>query len=176
MGFLILLFVYDAWCCERVEALLKGLKEWLSISQKRAEQGMIVLYLALSLLGCWSTKPLLMGVDSVTFGGIAYLMYTIMHGAPRATRIFARYSISGTIFRLLLQAFIWCIVALNLLLALHHPNNFATTVAQVVYLLFFYATDIHSGGESGRRRKLALAELKKMFGTEWIPKPVLEPK
>lgn len=30
--------------------------------------------------------------------------------------------------------------------------------------------------ERGRRRKAALAELKKMFGTEWIPKPLLEPR
>ena len=57
----------------------------------------------------------------------------------------------------------------------HRFVDFTCGTAQLVYLVFFYMTDIASNGERGRKRKLALAELKKLFGAEWIPKPVTVP-
>jgi hypothetical protein len=58
----------------------------------------------------------------------------------------------------------------------HRITDRCTAIAQIVYLVFFYAADIRSDGTPGRRRKLALAELKKLFGAAWIPKPALEPE
>ena len=56
------------------------------------------------------------------------------------------------------------------------PSASNIAVAQIVYVVFIYMTDITSNGERGRRRKLSWAKIKELFGTVWIPKPLLTPQ
>jgi hypothetical protein len=165
---------YDAWFFHSVEGLLKWLDEWLSISQKYAERGMIALYIVLTVIPPkWTLSVVLVKIAAAFC--ISPLMW-LMHIRPAAIRRYTQGSRFQAVNRLILQG-VFGVMAAAVLFALPHQwTDVPTAVAQVVYVVFFYATDITSEGERGRRRKAALAELKKMFGTEWIPKPLLEPR
>ena len=165
---------YDAWFFHSVEGLLKWLDEWLSISQKYAERGMIALYIVLTVIPPkWTLSVVLVKIAAAFC--ISPLMW-LMHIRPAAIRRYTQGSRFQAVNRLILQG-VFGVMAAAVLFALPHQwTDVPTAVAQVVYVVFFYATDITSDGERGRRWKAALAELKKMFGTEWIPKPLLEPR
>jgi hypothetical protein len=165
---------YDAWFFHRVEGLLKWLDEWLSISQKYAERGMIALYLVLTLPPAKWTLSLVL-VKIICALSIGTLMW-MLHKRPAVVRKYTQRSRFEAVNRIILQG-VFGVMAAAVLFALPHQwTDVPTALAQVVYVVFFYATDITSDGERGRRRKAALAELKKMFGTEWIPKPLLVPR
>jgi len=165
---------YDAWFFHSVEGLLKWLDEWLSISQKHAEQSMIALYLILTMIPPkWTLSVVLVKIAEAFC--ISPLMW-LMHIRPAAIRRYTQGSRFQAVNRLILQGVFGVIAAVVFFMSPHQWTDAPMAVAQVVYVVFFYATDITSDGERGRRRKAALAELKKMFGTEWIPKPLLEPR
>lgn len=172
IAFLKLLIAYDAWCVGRVEALLKGLEEWLSISQKRAERGMIAVYMLLVAVPSSWTLGIVIAQIGVA-AGMGYMMWTL-HRRPAAVRERSRQYLLPALFRVLMQAFTGSIMAILFLLPPHRLCYYAAGSAQAAYLLFFYMIDIHSGGERGQRRRLAWAELKKLFGAEWIPRPAPE--
>jgi hypothetical protein len=164
----------DTWLEGRVEALLLWLEEWFSVSQKWAERGTMAVYIALILVPR-SLEPAQIGLKL----GLALLVGSMMwflHRKPEAVRRLARRDPMFGVVRAVIAAFM---VFLSAEIALMPPHNTATAasgLAQVVYLVFFYMTDITSGGECGRKRKLALEELKKMFGDlAWIPKPAQVP-
>ena len=172
------LIAYDRWCLDRVEALLKSLEEWFSISQKRAEQGMIAIYTVLSVVGCFTLKTLPLSVrceSFVVFLGLAWLMYVTMHRRSAWERRLLRYMKIGPVYRMFLQMIILYTMAINLFASPHYPSDLITAAAQLVFLLFCLSTCICSDGKRGRKRKLALAKLKELFGSEWIPKPVSVP-
>ena len=165
---------YDAWFFHSVEALLKWLDEWLSISQKCAERGMIVLYVLLTMTPPkWTLIVIMVKIVSAVMIGI--LMWSI-HRRPASIRKYVQRSHFESKNRLITQGIFGLLIVGILFEPPHYWTDVLMAVAQVVYVVFFYATDITSDGERGRRRKAALAELKKMFGTEWIPKPLLEPR
>jgi hypothetical protein len=165
---------YDAWCCESVQGLLKWLDEWLSISQKYAERSMIVLYVLLVLIPSdWKWATIL---SRVICGPWVGWMMWILHRRPAATRKFWEKSQSLALCRIVLQCGLGLVVVFILAAPPYTWSNIPLALAQVVYVVFFYATDITSDGGHGKRRKLFLAELKKMFGTEWIPKPMVVPR
>ena len=171
------LVAYDEWFAGRVEALLKWLEEWLSISQKYAERGMIILYLALMEL-----QPSVKGTIWLR-AGIVILMFCVLwwlHRRPFANRGTTKRYPFAAVSRVLIQAFLLLVAAdffVFYFFALpHSPSLIGTGAAQIVYLVFIYMTDIASNGERGRRRRLAWEELKKLFGTEWIPKPLPVPQ
>jgi hypothetical protein len=165
---------YDAWFFHRVEGLLKWLDEWLSISQKYAERGMIALYLVLTLPPAKWTLSLVL-VKIICALSLGTLMW-MLHKRPAAVRKYTQRSRFEAVNRIILQGVFGVILVAVLFAPPHQWTDVPTALAQVVYVVFFYATDITSDGERGRRRKAALAELKKMFGTEWIPKPLLVPR
>jgi|GEM_PF-2219376 archaellum biogenesis protein FlaJ (TadC family) len=165
---------YDAWFFHRVEGLLKWLDEWLSISQKYAERGMIALYLVLTLPPAKWTLSLVL-VKIICALSLGTLMW-MLHKRPAAVRKYTQRSRFEAVNRIILQGVFGVILVAVLFAPPYQWTDVPTALAQVVYVVFFYATDITSDGERGRRRKAALAELKKMFGTEWIPKPLLVPR
>jgi hypothetical protein len=165
---------YDAWCYGSVKGLLKWLDEWLSISQKNAERGMIVLYMLLVAIPVdlkWTT------IFTKIFCAlwVGWMMW-ILHRRPAATRRFWNGSRVLAMSRVMLQGGLGLVVAFILFAPPRVWSNIPLALAQIIYAVFFYATDITSDSGHGKRRKLALVELKKMFGTEWIPKPVAVPR
>ena len=145
-----LLIAYDRWCEDRVRALLVFLDEWLSISQKNAERGLIALYNMLVFLA-----------EPRSVSGFAVRMFVMLaigtamwqlHRRPEALRRREYLSPFHAALRVFLQAFLGGLAIIDLL-----PPHAASTIAmaQVVYLIFFYMTNITSNGERGQRRKLA---------------------
>jgi hypothetical protein len=178
------IIAYDWWCSDRIEAALTWLDEWLSIPQKRVEQSMIVIFCIASFIG-----PLigllkqfdghaaimlliyeLTGFRLVGTVFIAQLMWW-MHRRPAAMRgIWKRRPSMGRVFFQLFFFFIcFCFW-----LTLPHLVAVEESVVQVVMLLFYYVADIGSTGQRGRKRKLALAKLKELFGG-WLPNPLPVP-
>jgi hypothetical protein len=135
---------------------------------------MIALYLVLTLPPAKWTLSLVL-VKIICALSIGTLMW-MLHKRPAVVRKYTQRSRFEAVNRIILQG-VFGVMAAAVLFALPHQwTDVPTALAQVVYVVFFYATDITSDGERGRRRKAALAELKKMFGTEWIPKPLLVPR
>lgn len=168
------LIVYDMWCEDRVKALLLWLEEWFSISQKRVEEGMIVLYLALEMAGArWTLSMLGINIATWLFAGGTMIW---LHRKPDARRGGAKCYLELRLLRISFQVIVFFLAGILFFLPPHRASDIGLGVAQIVYLVFFYMTDISSNGTPGRRRKLALAELKKLFGAAWIPKPALEPQ
>jgi hypothetical protein len=172
---------YDAWCLHLVEALLKWLDAWLSISQKRAEQGMIVLYVFFTFLAPgWTFTSLakMSGMIVVNILSAFIVLYTmwILHKRPAVMRKASNKSLIMIIGRSALQAMMLVLTGAIIFASPHLKKDVLTVSEQIEYLVFFYSTCITFDGEPGRGRKLALAELKKMFGTEWIPKPLPVPR
>jgi len=167
-----LFVVYDRWCEDRVAGFLLFLEEWLSISQKSVERGMILIYMALLLVAMLRT---LSGLDICAVFFVGSSMW-ILHRRPSALRGRQKTAIFFPCFRVGLQFLIGTLSFIDIVAAPHFSGDTETAAAQIVYLIFFYMIDIRSGGERGRRRKLAWAKIKALFGTEWIPKPVPVPQ
>lgn len=163
----------DAWFADRVEALLKWLEEWLSISQKWAERATLALYVVLIIV---PEK-----LDLYEIGAKVFLAFWLafinwhLHRRPESMRNSTQRNPMYRAVRAVLGLFLIFLAAALYGMPRHLLVDFTSGTAQLVYLVFFYMTDITSNGERGRKRKLALAELKKLFGTEWIPKPVTVP-
>jgi hypothetical protein len=168
------LVAYDAWCEGRVRALLTWLEEWFSISQKRAEEGMIALYLALSIVTAKWTF-LWIGVDICLWIFVGSIMVWL-HRRPAMARGGGRRYADLAALRVVFQATMFFTAGVEILAPLPSMSGICNGVAQIVYIAFFYMTDINSSGKPGQRRKLALAELKKLLNVAWIPKPALEPE
>ena len=181
MRFLALfLALYDKWCQARVKAWLEWLEEWFSISQKNAERGMIVLYLVLMI------APILIRKETWSVMLVGVVAYAIIvrwmwewHRTPAAAR--GRYDQSSAlrVVRAGVQMFLLFVTFVDVIFVESPPRrltDYLSGAGQIVYIAIYYATDIASNGKRGRRRKLAMAELKKLFGTEWIPKSLPVPQ
>jgi hypothetical protein len=162
-----LLAAYDRWCTARVEAWLRWIEAWFSISQLETERALLVLYLIAAVVGPqWELR----------MPGSILIVATLywLHRRPTAKRqVFRHYQPIGFhVVRALLQAS-WIFLALNDL-RVQRPTG---ALSDIYYLILFYAVYIPLDEDRrGRRRKLALAELKKLFGTEWIAKPAPMPQ
>jgi hypothetical protein len=151
---------YDAWCEARVTALVKWLEEWFSISQKQTERGLMILYVflifyILNILVVWKGLYLLF---CFVVGSVLFAMWIMqsrpmeLRGGDRPYKAVSRVSVQ------ILFGMLICIILLKLS---HGWHSWKYAAGQVVYLIFFYMIGINSNGERGRRRKLALAKLKK---------------
>jgi hypothetical protein len=166
-----LLIAYDAWFAGRVESLLKWLDAWLSISQRSAERAMIVIYAAFMLRSSGGDVKVI-GFAALGAFLVGYLMW-ILHRRPAAMRNSYKRNRSFGWVRATAQLFLFLLAA--------WPFSGWTETAwsatrQALYVVFWYSTDISFDGDRGRKRKLALAELKRMFGAEWIAKPLPLPR
>jgi len=165
---------YDQWIFHLLEALLLWLEEWFSISQKRAEQGMILLYVLLYMPSpFWNF--IVIPAKFLCAGSVGYFMWTL-HRRPDFVRKSSREDQTMVVIRIVLQISFGSIAGFILYQVPHRWTDLPQALAQLLYAAFFYVTNITSDGKPGRRRKMALAELKKMFGLEWIPKPIPVPQ
>ena len=166
------LLAYDRWCFARIQRLLVWLEEWFSLSQKTVEQAIIIFYLFLVILSCFRLNL----IFNCFIGLLLAATMWFLHLRPIETRYASQKSIASAMLRLALQ--FWAIILDFLILSKppHDWQDIPNALAQILYIVFFYMIDICSWGQKGRRRKLALAELKKMFGATWIPKPVPVPE
>lgn len=163
---------YDGWCSDRVKALLAWLEEWFSIGQKGAERGMMAVYFALLVLPPpWEMRSTGMKVFTAV---LIFPMMWYLHRKPVSRRrVFQDGSVYSAAARVSLQVLLCTFSLSGILRPPHLVADYANAAMNVVYLVFFYATDIGGGGDRrGRRRKLALAKLKELFGPLWIPQPV----
>lgn len=161
---------YDDWIYRRVEATLLWLEEWLSVSQKTVERTLLVVYLGLYLMAVHYRYRFPASIHACFALTISYFMWNV-HRVPTATRRGILMPPGYKRMRVLMQAFSVFIGTLFIASGPHDYTNYMWGTAQVFFMLFWYVCSVGSNGERGRRRKLAWAELKKMFGTEWIPKP-----
>lgn len=133
-----LLVDYDRWCENRVRALLLLLEEWLSISQKYVERGMILLYLVLVNA---PPNPVKMNLYTRLFSAtfVAYLMWTL-HRRPEALRERSKWMPAKmhACMRLTLQSVLGFVIVLEMTDARHHGTIIAS---QIVYGIFYYMTD-----------------------------------
>jgi hypothetical protein len=170
---------YDQWTFHRLEVLLLWLEEWFSISQKRVEQSMIILYVLLSIPSLYIPSIIwsfiLISFKFFCICSVGYIMW-ILHRRPDFLRKSARENQIEAVFRIAVQISLGSIAGFTLFLVPHRWTDLPGALAQLLYVVFFYVTNITSDGKPGRRRKMALAELKKMFGLEWIPKPIPVPQ
>lgn len=137
------------------------LEEWFDVPQKRVEQASIVLYLIFANLPISK----LFGVTLAITLSVAALMY-MWHRKPAAIRGF------NTVWSHLLRILLVCPLMASAVVLLITNHDVFFLLAQTMYLLTFYITDMNTNGTPGRRRRLAMAELKKLFGDiTWLPKP-----
>jgi hypothetical protein len=167
-----LLFAYDEWCFVKLEAMLVWLEEWFSLSQKMVEELLIVIYLFLTTI-CSSGNRIFQGLFFVII--LAAMMW-LLHLRQPFLRTMSRVSAVSVLLRLLFQVWAAGIIFLTLWKPPHRVEDIESAIAQIIYVVFFYVVDICSKGKKGRRRKMALSELKKLFGTIWIPKPIPVPE
>jgi len=148
-------------------ALIKGIRfaaDWLSLTQARIEQGLIAAYTVCAVGGAWPLS-VRWTVIAVQLPIAAWMWW--MHRRPSAARTVALFTLAGPrVFSLVVFSLISVPVAWA-----RWPGWGFTLAMNVLYVAIYYLVSLPSGGEPGRRRKLALAKLKEMFGTSWVPVP-----
>jgi hypothetical protein len=161
----------DKWIEGSITTVLVWLEEWLSISQKYVERFLILLYLGL-LLTPWSPHLLAIGIELFA----ALIMGTIMwhlHRKPKAWRGLMRLRPGARQLRAVFAIICVLYSAVEIVLPRQRTvDSVESGLLQIIYIVFIYCTDIANQGERGRKRKLAWDEIKKLFGTEWVPKPI----
>lgn len=166
-------FNYDLWCLFQLKRALIWIEEWFSICQKRVEQALIVIYFLTVIPGPFRKSYHLQGT---LLAGLCVLLGAIFwqwHRKPAALRMAMVAIPQLCIGRvLIIQLFLVGFDIAIHLTAKITVFDILEMVRQTTYALIVYVTTISTHGEPGRRRKLALEELKKMFGTDWIPRPV----
>ena len=96
---------YDQWIFHLLEALLLWLEEWFSISQKRAEQGMILLYVLLYMPSpFWNF--IVIPAKFLCAGSVGYFMWTL-HRRPDFVRKSSREDQTMVVIRIVLRDIIW---------------------------------------------------------------------
>lgn len=158
----------DEFLIRKTRSVLICIEEWLSISQRTVERWLIVIFLAtfikLSMFDFMHTHSIV--IDVIMFVWCALVLINL-HNYSEDQR-----AATGKIQR------IWFFYA-SLLATLHmfHLLN-NENVAQAVNLYaaeaFFYVIASNVKGERGRRRRMAMAKLRELFGPLWTPEPDLE--
>lgn len=159
------------WRCVFVTdvAVLVGLNkailfamEWLSVPRAKIEQSMIVAYFVCTVGNAWPStgRWMLIAIQLPIVGWMWF-----MHRRPSATRsmlllhLVSARVISLTVFTGMCAVIAW----------MRWPAWGYTIAMNMLYAAIYYAVSLPGGGEPGKRRKLALAKLKEMFGTSWVP-------
>jgi len=169
--------VYDMFCVLVLVWCVNWIEEWFSVRQKQIERILIVCF------ACGGLLPLvfrLRGVDLIN-GGFVLLIVCFMWQLQRMQeggrgRVWLT-SLRCGLLRLCLQ--LLCGVIFVCLLGARGSLFWITALLlfrQVAICLFFYLICFGSAGKLGKRRKLAWEEIKKIFGTDWIPKPLTVPR
>jgi hypothetical protein len=144
--------------------------EWLSFTRRGIERSMIAIYF-LCMMAFHIAPPsghLWFGL--AVYGLVAFGMW-LEHKRDNRSRIFKMMMREWVIGRISFAAFnvansLGFLYAFPFLIALLACTGLG------MWILLQYSTSLPDGDEvPGRRRKIAAAELKKLFGTSWMPAP-----
>jgi hypothetical protein len=166
------IITYDAWLREKVADALDWIYEWLAVSQKMIERGLIGVYATASaVLVFVSVKEKQLHILP-PWGWM--LMQLVMiailvsyHRDPSAVRRVKHLSKSSCMMRMY-----WQYIAVIVFLPPYHLFDIALIVLDPTWLVFLYVVAANCDGERGRRAKLAWSKLKELF--TWLPDPVPE--
>jgi hypothetical protein len=149
-------------------------RDWLSISYDNLERGLIFGYVLCNIMvgatqGGWGwTIPLIS-----LFNG--WLMWD-WHRRPDSTRKHLLF-IAGLAFFRIGVLLLMIILSVNDFRGSVHLCDTESALSNVVFIVALYATSLPKhGDEGGKKRKAALAKIKALFGTSWMPIPVPRPQ
>lgn len=165
--------------------LLRWGTEWLSLKRRWIERGLIVGYGVLMCVGDffdWHYAPAHHRFE-LFFELLMYSVYAMictvmwsaqkMPEAHRFRRLLGVEWIYGRVWTVILT------VLMGVLLVTVPPHRWSDMffpLGMSCYAAFNYAISLPEDGERGKKRKLALAKLKQMFGTSWIVAPIPQPQ
>lgn len=176
----------DVFLLKQMLGLLRWGTEWLSLKRVWMERGMIVGYSAcfigntvFGLHGDIQHRSRNLEFSAMVCCIALYLLICQwmwrrqkLSEAERVRRLLSMEGMASRIYALLLAV-------LFSLLELAPPRRWYDVLVPAgfgFYVAFEYAISLPEDGERGRKRKLALAKLKEMFGTSWITAPVPQPQ
>jgi hypothetical protein len=156
----------DEWLLGATEKVLEFCADWLSLSQRHIERALIICNAA-AVMAVQVIDP------HTTLTIITLVVITapmlLRHRAPQAVRTALRVSEKRS-------RLVW--IALTMLVNVPMALSFrdALTLWQAVlyatFTWFHYVIACSSDGQRGKKRRLALDQVKRLFGTGWIPQPV----
>lgn len=160
------------WIDDRLLALtawvVEWLEEWFSVSQARLELSIVVAYafgrvlLVVGVLAEQGEGPIwLLVVLSV------YFVWWMRHSRRRSVHLLLRIHWIGVLMRFMFLFFF--LADLPGLVTGWNLYRSGDTFSDLSLALFVYVISVSSDGQSGRRRKMALAKLKELFGPLWVP-------
>ena len=176
-----LILELDEFMIERFDKAVQFAQDWLFLSQKRIEQVVLLVYVAvffscmiLILLAKLDTT----GVTLCVVGGIfLFAGMWLDHMLPTAVRAVRR--VSNRSFRLG-WLFMWLITTVSDVFFTSPKFDWHLQIYYIVgcpirmglRLVMAYIIALDVDGERGKAAKLSLAKLKELFGTlHWIPQP-----
>jgi hypothetical protein len=170
--FLYVVCVIDEFLCHMAESVVVFLEEWLSVSQRQIEWSLIGAYICIGAFGNYHGRfyvfMLTIHLAANTIAG--YCM--ALTGRLRQTTLFYhRYEVSSRLVRMATTSAMALIIPLQFIRPIHWGIDIANATAAAVFIAFFFVIAVVRTGRRGRRRKLALAKLKSLFGGIQIPQP-----
>jgi hypothetical protein len=156
----------DEWILRGTEKVLEFFSDWLSLSQRTIERALIFGNVA-GIIAVQFLKP-------QTFATIMVLLFVTApmwarHRAPQALRSAMR---ATEITRRLAWVTITMCLSAPTAIVFRDAISWLMLGAYAAVVCFNYVFVCNVDGERGRKRRLALDEVKKMFGVGWIPEPV----
>jgi hypothetical protein len=170
-----MIYTIDLFLLKRIHWLREFCEDWFSWSCRRFERGLIVLYAA----------PMLMANLGAGHANVFSIMVVCMvvvlvpwmwrqQRQPDSVRTMLLFQTGMAIGRVILA-----LLALIDLALIGMPpitwHSVMSALPMTFYAMFMCSVALPRGGNKpGRKRKLAVAELKKMFGG-WLPSPAGSP-
>lgn len=157
----------DNFLIRITKSVLDFLNDWLSISQKQVEKFLIGVFAVLLVpIVVTGASKIMMIFFGIMLPIILIGMFT-RHSLTASLRNKWRIENYGyRVFNTLL------VIVFGADFAVTSFHNFIWFAAFMALIIFDYTIVCVIDGERGRKRKMTLNEITKMFGTEWIEKPI----
>lgn len=167
-------------------AVLRWGTEWLSLKRQWMERAIIAGYGVSCSAGAffdWHfAPPHRFGHFDLFFNTLAIVIYAVVCASmwrqqkrPEAERIHRLLTVEWIVMRSY-GVFVVLVLSLLMLAPPRRWFDIFFPVGMSCYAAFQYAISLPEDGERGKKRKLALAKLKAMFGTSWVTAPVPQPQ
>lgn len=160
-----------------VEKFALLVTEYLDLTQHQLEVLLLVLYALLSLVS--SRGKYMRYADMLLGGAIALMLMGLLQVNTSSVRRHRRNDVTWVLLRtFMLVAFLISSYSfIELVYWLHRAHwlykltvyDIGMDLRSLDLTLFYYLAAIDSNGTPGRRRKLAMAKLRSLFGTSWLP-------
>lgn len=165
----------DNFVIEQFDKAVKFLHDWLFISQKWLERGVMIFCLldVGLLLKAHHTLGWEIFADVILFIGM-----WVEYREPKTARTLRRATgVFGRVYWLFLCLFFGAANILSNYLGTENGNRYIylydtlTPLWCVARVLMSYITVLDVDGERGKAAKLSWQKLKELFGVEWVPQP-----